>query len=200
VVLWGSPDDDTLWIELDELLKTRWQHPLGGKIGIDAAAIDSGDGDWTQRVYDFCFPRARRRVMAVKGMAGSRPVITATKSKIKGTAGAGRLWLVGVDVIKTTIFNRLQRGRSIRFSASLEAVYYEQLASERKMVRYIRGRPVRRFERISGRKAEALDALVYCFAARQAVAVQLDQRADDLRNAPAVAPPAVVRSAWMSRR
>jgi hypothetical protein len=29
---------------------------------------------------------------------------------------------------KTTLFNRLQRGQMIRFSHSLEAVYFEQLA------------------------------------------------------------------------
>jgi phage terminase large subunit GpA-like protein len=174
-VIWGSPDDDSLWWELDELLKTRWPHPLGGRIGVDACAIDSGDGDWTQRVYDFAFPRARRRVMAIKGQAGARPVIAASKSKIKGTGMPGRLWIVGSDTIKTTLFNRLQRGRSIRFSDSLEPIYYEQLASERKIVRYVRGRPVRRFERISGNpRAEAPDCLCYAFAARSAVPTNLE--------------------------
>jgi phage terminase large subunit GpA-like protein len=58
----------------------------------------------------------------------------------------------------------------IRFSASLEAVYYEQLASERRTIRYRKGQPIRRFERISGRvRAEAWDCLVYAFAARAAI-------------------------------
>ena len=70
---------------------------------IDAAAIDSGDGDWTDRVYSFAFPRAGRRVMAIKGVAGARPSIQASKGKVRG----GRLWLVGVDTVKTTIFSRL---------------------------------------------------------------------------------------------
>jgi hypothetical protein len=38
----------------------------------NATAIDSGDGDWTQKVYDFAFPRAAHRVMAVKGLGGAR--------------------------------------------------------------------------------------------------------------------------------
>jgi phage terminase large subunit GpA-like protein len=200
VILWGSPDDDTLWMELDELLKTRWSHPLGGRIGVDACAIDSGDGDWTQKVYDFAFPRARRRVMAIKGMSGTRQIIAASKGKIKGSIGAGRLFVVGVDVVKTTLFNRLQRGRSIRFSHNLEPVYFEQLASERRVVRYRRGQPVRRFERISGRaKAEALDCLVYSFAARSGVPINLDARADELRAAPVPPAPSVFRSKWMAR-
>jgi phage terminase large subunit GpA-like protein len=82
VILWGSPDDDTLWQELDELLRTRWRHPYGGSIGVDATAIDSGDGEWTQRVYDFAFPRTSRRIMAIKGMFGSRPVIQISKGKV----------------------------------------------------------------------------------------------------------------------
>jgi phage terminase large subunit GpA-like protein len=119
--------------------------------------------------------------MAIKGMYGTRPDIQASKSKMKG---GGRLWIAGVDGIKTTIFSRLQRGQMIRFSRTLEPVYYEQLSSERRVVRYKRGLPIRRFERISGRaRAEALDCLVYAFAARAAVAsVNFDVREERLKN------------------
>jgi phage terminase large subunit GpA-like protein len=196
VVIWGSPDDDTLWLELDELLKTKWKHPHGGSLRIDAAAIDSGDGEWTDRVYSFAFPRAPRRIMAIKGASGTRPSIQVSKGKVKG----GRLWIVGTDTIKTTLFSRLQRGASIRFSQSLEPVYYEQLSSERRIVGYVRGKPVRRFERIPGRRGEGWDCLVYNFAARSAAPIQLDQRADDLRNpTPSTPPPTVIRSRWMER-
>jgi phage terminase large subunit GpA-like protein len=196
VVIWGSVEDDTTWAELDELLKTRWSHPLGGKLGVDATVIDSGDN--TDKVYAFCFPRLRRRIFAGKGMAGPRPVFAVAKGKIKG---GGRLFLIGVDTIKQSAFNKLQRGSSIRFSDSLEAAYFEQLCAERKVVRYRRGQPVRRFERISGRaRAEAWDALIYATAARAGVPVNLDQREVDLRTAtPTIPPPAVVRSRWMSR-
>ncbi len=179
VVLWGSLDDDTTWFELDELLKSRWKHPYGGYLRVDACAIDSGDGEWTQKIYDFAFPRAGRRIMAVKGAGGGRPAIQVSQSKIKG---GGRLWIVGVDTLKTTIFDRHSRGKSIRFSDSLEPVYFEQLASERRVTRYLKGRPIRRFERIQGRRAEALDSLTYCFAARSVVPIQWDQREHNLRN------------------
>ena len=195
VVIWGSPDDDTTWLECDELLRTKWRHPLGGELRVDAAVIDSGA--FTDRVYSFCHPRASRRIMAGKGVAGTRPAIMPTKSKVKG--GRLRLWIIGVDGIKTTLMNRLARGRSIRFSKSLEPAYYEQLASERKVVRYARGRPVRRFERKTGARAEALDALVYAWAARQAVQIpSWDAREDDLRRTlPRAEPARVIRSRWM---
>jgi phage terminase large subunit GpA-like protein len=181
VIIWGSVDDDTTWHELDELLKSKWRHPFGGQIGVDACAVDSGDGEWTQRVYNFCFPRTSRRIMAIKGLGGGRPDIQASKSKMKG---GGRLWIVGVDNVKTTLFSRLQRGQMIHFSHSLESVYYEQLASERRTVRYRKGQPIRRFERISGRvRAEAWDCLVYAFAARAAIPhFGFTSREEHLRN------------------
>jgi phage terminase large subunit GpA-like protein len=62
VVIWGSVvDDPTLWIELDELLKSKWKHPHGGWLRVDAAAIDAGDGDHFDKVIAFCAPRATRR-------------------------------------------------------------------------------------------------------------------------------------------
>lgn len=197
VVIWGSPDDETTWAELDELARTRWRHPHGGQLRVDAMVLDSGDGDWTEAVYKFCFPRLSRRIMAGKGVFGSRPALQASKSKVKG----GRLFLVGVDGIKTTIYSRLARGKSIRFSDSLEPVWFEQLCSERKVLRYVRGQPVRRFERLPGRAAEALDCLVYAFAARAGLSLNFDQREADLREAPPAkaAAPRVIRSRWMER-
>ena len=200
VVIWGAPaSDDTVWLELDELLKTKWCHPHGGTLRVDAAIIDSGA--FTDAAYAFCFPRLGRRIWAGKGMAGSRPALQMAKVKAKSAAHGGRLFLIGVDTIKQTLFQRLQHGRSIRFSKSLEAVWYEQLASERRVVRYVRGRPVRRFERKSSRaRAEALDCLVYNFAARSGLTIPLDQREADLRLPdPPSPPPTVYRSRFMGR-
>jgi phage terminase large subunit GpA-like protein len=163
-VIFGSPADQITWRELADLLDRRWRHPAGGQIGVMACCIDSGDGDWTQAVYDFAFPRASRRTMASKGMAGSRQVIEASKTKI-GKHG-GRLWVVGVDVVKTRLFDQFQRNTGIHFSNCLPPVFYEQLASERRVSRYFRGRPIRRFELISSRRNGALDCLTLAVAAR----------------------------------
>lgn len=196
IVIWGTPGDDATWAEHDELIRTTWRHPHGGTLKVDGCVVDSGDGDWTDRVYAYCFPRLTRRVMAGKGVYGNRPYIQASKGKVKG----GRLFLIGVDGIKTALITRLAHGRTIRFSESLEPAYFEQLASERKVLRYVRGQPVRRFERKPGARAEALDCLVYAFAARQAVPLMFDQREDELRQVAApVARRPVMRSKWMDR-
>lgn len=182
-VIYGSPDDQETWHQLDELIRARHAHPLGGTIGIDAVAIDSGDGDWTQKVYDFCRPRTRRRVMAIKGMGGSRPVIVATKTKdLRG------LFIVGVDVVKTTLMNRVTRNTMLRFSKSLEPVWFEQFLSERKVVRYVGRRPTAKWERLPGRAAEGLDSAVYAYAARQVIPSTFDGRAAELRQEPKPAP------------
>jgi phage terminase large subunit GpA-like protein len=196
MVVWGLPDENTTWAELDDVLKMRFDHPLGGKIGVDAAAVDSGDGETMEKVYAFCFPRYSRKVVAIKGVSGNRPWIERSKSKVK----SGWLWIVGVDGLKSHLNARLARGRSIRFSDTLPAAWFEQLASERVIVRYTRGQPERRFERIPGRRAEALDCVVYAFAARQLVNVNWVQREDDLRRSIVIEPPkvkAVMKSTWM---
>nr|WP_249817508.1 terminase gpA endonuclease subunit [Bradyrhizobium sp. 143] len=196
LVIWGAFTDDTTWLELDELLRTKWKHPNGGFLKVDAAVIDSGDGDHADLVLGFCGPRISRRVFAGKGMSGTRPGFMMSRGK---SAKTNRLAIIGVDVLKSAIFDRLARGNTIRFSNSLPTVYYEQLASERRVIRYKRGQPSRRFERIPGRRAESLDALVYATAARQAVTINFDQRASELAAAPVPPPPRVIRSEWMQR-
>jgi len=177
-VIWGQWDADETWRELDELLKTKWKHPLGGSLGIEAAAIDAGDGVTMEAVKSFCAPRQRRRVMAIKGVSGTRPFIEPSKGrKSKGA----RLWIVGVDGIKTVIMDRLAQVGLIRFSDDLPPVWFEQLASERLVTRYVKGQPQRRFERVPGRQAEALDCVVYAIAARHVVHVNFEEREAQLR-------------------
>lgn len=195
-IVWGLPDDDATWTELDALLKMRFDHSLGGKLGLDAVAVDSSDGVTMEDVYAFCFPRASRKVLAIKGVTGNRPWIEKSKSRVKG----GWLWVVGVDSLKSHLAARLTRSNSIRFSDKLPRVWFEQLASERAVVRYTRGQPSRRFERIPGRRAEALDCVVYAFAARQIININWEQRADDLRSlvpVEAAKPQQVTKSKWM---
>jgi phage terminase large subunit GpA-like protein len=201
-VIWGAPtDDETVWLEADQLLRSRFRHPFGASIGIDSTIIDSGFA--TESVYSFAFPRMSRKIFAGKGQAGSYPVLRMAKATSK-SAHNGRLALIGADTVKSIVFSRLQHGRSIRFSKSvLEAspTYFEQLCSERRIIRYVRGRPVRRFERVSHRaRAESLDCLCYAWAARSIVQVPADARETSLRNPEAASPPpAVYRSRFMEK-
>lgn len=102
-VIWGQWDVPDTWEELDELLRARFPHALGGRIPIDAVAIDAGDGTTMRAVTGFCGPRSRRKVLAIKGAPGSRPLI----ERAGKTKSGDRLWIVGADTGKSQIFARL---------------------------------------------------------------------------------------------
>lgn len=193
-VIWGDPMADDVWAELDDALKTIWKHPKGGILKVDAAAVDAGDGETMDRVINFCRPRSSRRVYAIKGAPGNRPVIRASDTR------GSRLFIVGVDSVKGQLASRLSRGRTVRFSDSLEGRFYEELASERLVVRYVRGAPVRQWERIPGRRAESLDCMVYGVAVRALVNAKVERREEEIasKSLPKAAP-TVVRSSWLER-
>lgn len=193
-VLWGAIDGDAVWQELDSLLREQWQHPHGGVLRIDAAVIDSGDGGHSDIVHAFTRPRFGRRIVSGKGVAGfSRPFLQKSGS-------TGHLWLVGSDAVKSQLFARVSRNAGIHFAETLEPVFFEQFASEHRVVRYVRGKPQARFERIPGKRAETLDCCVYGWAARSLIGMNVDRRAEELSSAAAPSPrPTVIKSAWLSR-
>jgi len=194
-VFWGPIDGGAVWDELDSFLRSTFRHPRGGSITIDAAVIDSGDGGHTDLVNAFTRPRFGRRVVSGKGVAGfARPFLERSSSR------TAPLWLVGVDAAKSQLFARLARGTGVRFGESLSPVYFEQLTSERRVVRYSRGTPQARFERIPGKRAEALDATIYAWAARSLVGINLDSREAQLSSPAAPKPaPRVTQSSFMQR-
>jgi len=187
----GSPTGEQVWRDLDDLLKRRFQHPLGSSIGYDAAAIDSGDGNVTDLVYSFTRPRLGRRVVAIKGHDGNRALIERSSKPW--------LYIVGADGAKSRLFGLLEKPGHVRFAADLPPRFYEELCSERRVTFYKFGQPRKRWERIKGMRAEALDAFVYAMAVRGLVGVDLTRRENELRAVakPAPAAPTVWRSKWM---
>ncbi|MBC55479.1 MAG: terminase [Confluentimicrobium sp.] len=194
-VIWGDPlTGDDVWTELDEALRTVWRHPKGGHLTVSAAAVDAGDGVMMDRVLSYTRGRLGRRIVAIKGVPGNRPAIKASEGR------GSRLFVVGVDSLKGQLHNRLSRGRSIRFSDTLEARFYEELASERLVVRYRKGAPYRQWERRPGMRAESLDALIYAWAVRGLVGVDLGRREEEIASVTGPQKsPTVVKSRWINR-
>lgn len=195
-ILYGPPDRDDVWRDLDELLRERYPHPAGGMISRDSTCIDAGDGNTMARVMAFAAAHRAQRVIPIKGAAGSRPPLVHAALK-----RARNLHICGVDGLKTRLFDRLARRHGIRFSDSLPGAWYEQLLSERPVVRYSRGQPNRVWERYPGKLAEALDAGIYALAARTLIATSSPRRQAELASRTGLPPvmPAVIRSAWLER-
>lgn len=197
-LLIGDPrSDEKVWRDLAELLQRRFQHPSGGTLTYDAIGLDVGDGNVMEKAMSFAAgQRGTARIVPLKGAAGmGRPPLTPSASK-----RTRALMIAGVDALKLRIHDRIVKKTGIRFSAGLSEVYYDQLLSEKLVVKYSRGRPERRFERYAGKLAESLDCLVYCLCAKAAVALNHVRRADELRGRPVAQPfPTVIRSAWLDK-
>lgn len=196
-VIMGPPNLQSTWDECDSFLHTRWNHPLGGKIGIEAAAIDSGDGNMTQYVYDFTANKLDRKVVAIKGVGGSKPIISISRSKHKRYKGA-TFFNVGVDQVKADIaislpLSRLnedgdKRPQAFRFSETLSEEWFRQVNSEPQKLKYVSGRPVVTFERVENRQAEALDTVVYAIAVKSLCKFDYEARRAELAGPPAAKP------------
>jgi phage terminase large subunit GpA-like protein len=192
-VIFGDPSGPALWQDLDRYLLDQ---------EVAATCVDSG-GHHTQAVYKFCRERLRRRVYAIKGMAGpGRPVWP--KRSSKGMAGKAVLFLVGVDAAKDQVFSHLKLTTAgpgyCHFPDDRDERYFAGLASETVVTKYSKGFPVREYRKRSGVRNEPLDCRVYSYCAMVALnpkwkslaaakAAQLAAEAATQENAPQ--PPAV---------
>lgn len=188
-VFLGDPAADDIWAELDQWLLTDCRDEAGAKIKTRAACIDIG-GHQGQQVLKFCRDRKGRKVFAIKGMPGARPIWTPKASKSK--LGKMSFYGVGVDVAKDTIYGRLQLQRPrlesgafkevgvpgyVHLPLSMTAAYVAQLTAEVVVVKKVKGKPVREWVLPSGARNEALDCAVYALAARESFGKRLPFRA-----------------------
>ena len=103
----GNPAEGAVWGQLDEYLKTTWRvEGQEHSLPIACAAVDSGDGNHTKYVYDFCRPRAGRRIYAIKGRSGQGAPLISQPRLIKNKNIF--LYTVGVDTGKSMIMGRLK--------------------------------------------------------------------------------------------
>jgi phage terminase large subunit GpA-like protein len=191
-VIYGDPAQRDVWRNLDAILADSFRTVAGRTLHIYAVCVDSG-GHWAQQVLEYCKTRRRRRVFAIKGAAGVRPIWPKWGSRTKDN---NIVFSVGVDVAKETIYARLripmtqQDAPIVHFPIGdkFNDAYFKQLASEEVATRYREGRPYRVWLLRSGRRNEVLDTTVYCLAARMSVTVNMQRLAR-----PAAAPlPAAV--------
>jgi len=164
-VLYGDPSTPSTWTTLDSILFASYETHSGRSLAIRATCVDSG-GHNTKAVYEYAKRNAARRVFAIKGMGGEGKPISGRPSK--NNIGRCPLFPVGVDTVKTLLFQRMrivEEGPGyIHFSDTLEDEYFRQLTAEQIVVKFHRGYQKRVFKKMRPRN-EALDCFVYGVAA-----------------------------------
>ena len=184
--IYGDPSRPELWKQLDEVVLREWPHALGAKLRPDVVAIDSG-GHFTAEVYQYARERGRQGVVAIKGQSqrGKPPIGKPGKVDVnhKGkTLKRGALvYPVGGDTVKTTLFGRLKHNEPgagfLHFHMQTTGEYFEQLTAEKQVLRYNRGGfPTREWVKKPSARNEALDCLVYAYAALNLMYQRHDRR------------------------
>lgn len=206
----GDPVTEDVWQALDELLARRWPHANGATIPVTMTAIDTG-GHRTQAVYAYvrAHPRA---TMAIKGANRPGQPVIATRPTLVDVHWNGQrirngvqLWTIGTDTAKAELYARMRLAdgpRSIQFAADLPLDFYAQLTAERRVTRYHRGVARHEWTLPPGARNEALDALVYAYAAALRLGLaradwdQLEAAVATVGEAPSA--PAVIPSPWVA--
>ncbi len=176
VKIYGSPSRPDVWQQLDEILQTPYTNVNGIKMRIEVAAIDTG-GHFTNEVYSYVRERAKLGMIAIKGIGKLRNDAFLSKpNKIdygstgKTRRGSVMLFSVAVNKIKTQMHRRLKEAEpgkgALHFYPTITSDYFEELTAEREIRKQRNGY---QFDRVwvkkSGVRNEALDEMVYAYAA-----------------------------------
>ena len=184
-VIYGSPARADLWKQMDEVLMSTYKTKDGHELKIESSAIDTG-GHFTQEVYQYVRERSQLGLIGIKGASqkGKPPLGKPTSQDItfsgKALKRGVKLFPVGVDVIKTTLHNKLRDAEIgegyIHFFPTITQDYFEELTAERQVLRYRNGYQERIWVKKSSARNEALDEAVYAWAAFQRFQQRYDRR------------------------
>jgi len=171
--LMGDPTMTEVWGQLDQVLATEWDTENGKTLKVVQMAVDSG-GHCTHEVYRYVRDRVGQGVVAIKGSSRRNSPAVGKGNKVdvnwrgKVLRRGVTLYQLGTDTIKTTLFGRLrhnQQAGGLHFGMAADADYFKQVTSERQALRYHRGFPIREWVKKAGDRNEALDCMVYAYAA-----------------------------------
>jgi len=170
--IYGDPNEQTVWNQLDTFLNRSYQHESGAALNILSCGVDTG-GHRTQAVYNYCRQRSPI-VFALKGAnQANKPVIgkpTQQDVNYLGTKieNGVQLWPIGTDTAKKTIYSRLKMTEQgpgyCHFYIGITDEYFNQLTAEKLITRHKKGFPVQEWVKVNDRN-EALDCEVYAYAA-----------------------------------
>ncbi len=139
----GTPEQPNVWQRLADVLNGSYRNLFGVDMQIEAAALDTA-GHRSQYAYRFVRNwKGRTRLFAVIGRA-NKPLISRPSSVDVEDGGAMlknglKLWTVGVDHAKSTLFSWLIADRQafeeggdlfVNFPDDLDEDFFQQLTAE----------------------------------------------------------------------
>lgn len=171
-VLIGNPARQAVWDDLTELRGRPIENEFGISMRPLTCGIDSG-GHHTHEVYAYCRKYQHEMVFALKGAKERRVAIIGSQPSKQDIDIDGRtvksgvqLWKIGTDTAKEKLFGYLAQDdlndpseHFIYFPQGLGREYYRQLTAEK----WDESRQI--YVKLNGRRNEAIDLFVYCFAA-----------------------------------
>jgi phage terminase large subunit GpA-like protein len=203
----GDTSQPDPWAMLTEVLDHQYQHASDHQLTVQGACIDSG-GHRTTLVYDYVARQAARRVYAIIGRDGQRPIVSSPSQRRWGRQQRQvPLYTIGVDAAKALWVSRLlltEKGRGYVHLPHVDWCDEElaaQLASERLVMKWHKGIPHQAWKQLRPRN-EALDCAVYALAALRLLHPDLDRIADRLTAVVPSVPPAspTPRDRWLKPR
>lgn len=195
VKIYGDPSRGEVWKQLDEILQAPYPGDGDRKLKPLVVAIDSG-GHHTAEVYQYARERQNLGVVAIKGMSTKNKPPIGKASKVDLNANGktlkkgAQVFPVGSDTIKSLLFGRLKHNDPgpgyLHFYPTVEKDYFEELTAEKQIMRFRNGFPERIWVKKSSARNEALDELVYAYAALNRVYQIKDRRTlwDQMEKAP----------------
>jgi phage terminase large subunit GpA-like protein len=174
--IYGDPVEPEVWEQLDTVLAAGWPMADGGEMKVSVMGVDTG-GHCTHEAYAFARERRGRGVLALKG-SNQRGAVVIGKGRKVDVNRRGELirkgvtlYMVGTDTAKVTLFGRLRHAVPgagfMHFGISADEEFFQQLTAEKQQVRMVKGFPVKEWVKKSSDRNEALDCLVYAYAALQ---------------------------------
>ena len=185
VKIYGDPSRKEVWKQLDEIVQTPYESEDGRELKPMVVAIDSG-GHHTSEVYQYARERQSLGVVAIKGMSTKNkpPIGKASKVDLNASGKTlkkgAQVFPVGSDTIKSLLFGRLKHNDVgpgyLHFYPTVDKDYFEELTAEKQILRFRNGFPERIWVKKSSARNEALDELVYAYAALNRVYQIKDRR------------------------
>jgi phage terminase large subunit GpA-like protein len=189
-VLHGDPILGDVWDDLDDYLAKEYTHESGMRMRISATCLDTGgNSGYTQRAYEYLKGKTGRRLFGIKGVGGwGKPIVEKGMKKQSGKRLRNiDLFLVGTDEAKLMTMRRLATEKPGPGYCHVPIDRYDvegwarQITAEKLVVRYVKGQPIREWDKPDKARNEALDCRNYATAALKIMAPSFNRLAERLK-------------------